>query len=750
MARHAAHRFRRAALAACLLAAAAARAQPVSPHAADPDASPRPGVTAAAPAASSASAPAGATTLAPVVVTGASPPTAAVAGWGDVPLAKAPLQATTIDAAQLRDAGATRLADLVRFDPSVAAAYDAEGYIDYFTVRGFVIDNRFNFRRDGLPINAETSIPLENKARVDVLKGLSGLRAGTSAPGGLVDLIVKRPLDRPLRSAFVEWRERGSVLGAVDLSQRLGAGDAFGVRLNAAVEHIDPIVRDARGDRNVLALAADWRAGPATLVEAEVETSHRSQPSVPGFSLLGPSVPAVPDPRINLNDQAWSLPVVFDATTASLRLTRQLAEGWRVVAHGMVQRLRTDDRIAFPFGCTDPNPPPDGTYFADRYCPDGTFDLYDFRSEGERRRSSAFELALRGRFATGGLGHDASLGVLQSNTHLRFGPQVFNFAGTGTVDGTAQVPAAPLPTAPATDRDERSTELALRDAIALGDRATLWLGARHTRLDRASDSTDPVNAPASTRYAQSFTTPFVAASFALAPGETAYASWGRGVESDVAPDLPRYVNRGQALPAARSRQVEIGLKGGGTDSEWALAAFDIRRPLYGDLGACDVDASCTRGLDGSQHHRGIEASLALRRGRWDGRAAVQWLHARTEGSADPALDGKRPTNVPASTLRLQAGYALAAITGLSVQGAATVESAREVLPDNSARIPGYARFDLGAKYETRHAGTTWTLRAGIDNVLDRRAWRESPYQFGHAYLFPMAPRTARLSLQADL
>jgi iron complex outermembrane receptor protein len=95
---------------------------------------------------------------------------------------------------------------LVRFDPGVGEAYDTEGYVDYFSVRGFVIDNRFNFRRDGLPINAETSIPLENKARVDVLKGLSGLQAGTSAPGGLVDLAVKRPLDAPLRSAFVEWR----------------------------------------------------------------------------------------------------------------------------------------------------------------------------------------------------------------------------------------------------------------------------------------------------------------------------------------------------------------------------------------------------------------------------------------------------------------------------------------------------------------------------------------------------------------
>ncbi|MEO8080663.1 MAG: TonB-dependent siderophore receptor, partial [Caldimonas sp.] len=624
------------------------------------------------------------------------------------------------------------------------------GYIDYFTVRGFVIDNRFNYRRDGLPINAETSIPLENKARVDVLKGLSGMQAGTSAPGGLVDLIVKRPLDAPLRSAFVEWRERGSVLGAVDLSQRFGVGDAFGLRVNAAAERIDPELRDARGQRNVLAAAGDWRLGTSTLVEAEVETSHRSQPSVPGFSLLGDRVPAVPDPRLSLNNQAWSLPVVFDATTASLRVTHKLGADWRVVAHAMTQRLRTDDRIAFPFGCSDPNPPPDGTYYPSSYCPDGSFDLYDFRSDDERRRNNAFDLSLHGRFATGAVSHDATAGALRTNTHLRFGPQVFNFAGTGNVDGTAQVPPAPLPTAPATNRDERSTELYLRDAVAFGERATLWLGLRHTRLERDSASNDPVNAPASTRYGQSFTTPFLAASYAFRPGQTVYASWGRGVESDVAPDLPRYANAGQPLPAATSRQIEVGLKGGGTDSEWGLAAFDIDRPLFGDLGACDVDASCTRGLDGRQRHRGVEASAALRRGRWDLRAGVQWLHARVEGTQDAALDGKRATNVPAFTLRLQAGYAVAALPGLTLQGAAAYESARAVVPDNSVGIPGWTRFDLGARYAVKHAGTTWTLRAGIDNLLDKRAWRESPYQFDHAYLFPLAPRTFRLSLQADL
>jgi len=687
------------------------------------------------------------TQLAPVTISGRAPPIAGVTGFGDAPLSKAPFQASVFTAEQLQDAGMQRLADLTRVDPALSDAYNSEGYIDYLTVRGFVLDNRYNFRRDGLPINAETSIPLDNKARIEVLKGTSGIQSGTSAPGGLVNYVVKRPIDMPLRSAALEWRQPGSVLGAVDLSQRFGTDAVFGLRLNAALARLDPQLRDARGDRNLFALAGEWRLGRDTLIEAEIERSHRSQPSQPAFSLLGNSVPAPTDPRINLNNQPWSLPVVFDSTTASLRLQERLGADWRFVAHAATQQLRTDDRVAFPFGCTDPNPPPDGTYYADRYCPNGTFDLYDFRSENERRRIDALDAGLHGRFETGPLSHQLSVGMLRSVVRNRVQPQAFNFAGTGNIDATAVTPPAPDATTPGTNRDERSTELYLRDAVTLTERLTTWLGLRHSRLDRQSVSTDGT---APTDYRQSFTTPWIAASYALTRDHLVYASWGQGVESEVAPNLPRFINRGQPLPALKSRQVEIGLKGASERMTWGVAAFDIFRPVFADVGTCDVDASCAHVRDGGARHRGVEATAELQAGSWLIDAGTQWLHARRDGSQDPALNGLKPTNVPAFTAKLQTTYSVGDLPGLSLIGGLVHESSRMVLPDNSASIPGYTRVDTGLRYETRSGGHAWTLRAGIDNLFDKRAWKESPYQFSHAYLFPLPARTFRLSVQVDL
>ena len=692
-------------------------------------------------------APATSQQLEPVTVTGRSTPSLNVGGWGDLPLNKTPVQASIVSAEQIKDSGAQRLSDLIGFDPAISDAYNAEGYYDFLSVRGFVIDNRFNYRRDGLPINAETAIPLDNKSRVEILKGTSGMQAGTSAPGGLVNFVVKRPTDAPLRSAGLEWRQAGSVTGAVDLSQRFGVGQAFGVRLNAAAAHLDPQTHSAEGNRNLFALAGDWRISADSLLEAEVETSHRSQPSVPGFSLLGNNVPSPSDPRINLNNQPWSLPVVFDANTASLRWQQRLGADWRFTAHLATQQLRTDDRVAFPFGCTDPNPAPNGTYYADRYCPNGSFDLYDFRSENERRRTDVVDLSLQGKLPTGPLLHAFTTGLQQSKVRNRFQQQAFNFVGTGNVDGSAITPPDPTLSDENTNRDERSTELYLRDAIAINERLTLWLGLRHTRLERDSVRTDGSRP---TSYAQSFTTPWLAASYAFAPEQLVYASWGTGVESEVAPNRARYTNRGEALPALKSRQVEVGLKGANERFEWNLALFDVKRPLFVDLGACKVDNSCTRQVDGQARHRGVEASGALREGAWTLQAGTQWLRARVEGSAAPSNNGLQPTNVPASTFKLQVSYAMPAVAGLVLQAKVARESRRMALPDNSASIPGYTRTDLAARYETRGSGTQWTWRAGIDNLFDQRAWREAPYQFGHAYLFPLAPRTLRLSVQVDV
>lgn len=670
---------------------------------------------------------------------GTAAPQADVSGFGDVPLRELPISATVIDSQQLQARGARRLADLTQFDASVTDAYNSAGYWDYLTVRGFVLDNRFNYRREGLPISAETSIPLDNKERIEILRGTSGIQAGTSAPGGLVNYVVKRPTEQDLRTVRIETTSRGSLLGAIDLGGRFGENRQFGYRINVASENLKPLTHNLDGNRNLFSLAADWRITRDSVLEFEIEQSRKTQPSQNGYSLLGSVLPAPVDPRINLNNQPWSQPSVFKALTGTVRFSQALNADWRWSAQIGQQRLKSDDRLAYAFGCGA-----EGNY--DRYCSDGTFDFYDFRSDNERRTLTAGSINLKGNVTTGSVRHELGFGLLQSRVRNRFDNQAYNYAGTGNIWGTAIVPPAPDATTPQTNRDERSTEFSVQDAIRWNDRFTTWLGARHTRLDRSSIGNDGSNP---TGYKQDVTTPWIAASYAIQPGLLAYASWGRGVESQVVPNrISQYSNAGQALPALRSRQWELGLKGGNDAFNWQLAWFDISRPLTNiDLctGLCEVRN------DGKAVHRGLEAGAQWNQGPWRVGGSVTLIDAKRRGStADPALNGQSPTNVPKQVLRAQTAYRFASVPGLEVAGQLSYEGRRNVLPDGSVTLPSWTRVDAVLRYDTklRGANASWTL--SVDNLFDRRYWKESPYQFGHVYLFPGAPRTLRLGLSVAL
>jgi iron complex outermembrane receptor protein len=682
-----------------------------------------------------------------ITVTGRAIPSA-LTGFGDVPAALAPMQAGVVGSAALADAGVRNLADLTRLEAGLSDAYNSEGYWSALSFRGYVLDARGNYRRDGLPIHAETWLPLANKERVELLAGTSGQQSGTSSPGGLVNLVVKRPAAQALLAVTLEARDdRGSAGAALDWSGRSGADGRFGWRLNAAASRLKADTPGAEGQSRVLALATEWRLAGGGLLEAEFEHAHRSQPSVPAMSLFGGRVPDPQRiaPRLNLNTQPWTQPVVFDGNTASLRWRQMLEGGWALVAHGAVQRLRTDDRVAFPFGCDDGA----GGYLADRFCPDGRYDLYDYRSDGEQRSVWAAEARAEGSVRVGGASQHVAFGAQRSRLAEALPDQAFNYSGQGQVGVDAALPAAPdLAPGSAVQRAEASTALFARARLALAALPDwqLWLGLRSTELKRRS-SRDGID------VSQRFTTPWLALQWAPTPNARFFASSGQGVESDVVPNRPQtYRNAGQVLPALRSRQGEIGWRFADNGLEAGLTAFDIRRPQAQDRCTAGApDPACVREVGSTARHRGVQAQAALRSGGWEARASAMLLRARIE-SAEAALAGTVPTNVPERSLKLGLTRELSGpLAGLSLGAALVHEGPRHVLPGQALTIPGWTRLDLLGRFEQRLGnGAVLLWRAGVDNATDERAWRESPYQFGHAWLFPLQPRSLRLSVEARL
>jgi iron complex outermembrane receptor protein len=78
-----------------------------------------------------------------------------------------PASITAIGRTQMQDLSIRSTTEAVRFDASVSDAYNAVGYAEQFSIRGFALDNNYSYRKDGFAIPGDTQIPLENKERIE-------------------------------------------------------------------------------------------------------------------------------------------------------------------------------------------------------------------------------------------------------------------------------------------------------------------------------------------------------------------------------------------------------------------------------------------------------------------------------------------------------------------------------------------------------------------------------------------------------
>ncbi len=670
-----------------------------------------------------------------------------VSGFGDVSARDLPFSTTIINQSTLQDIGARRVSDALHLDASVTDSYNSPAYWDILSVRGFTLDNRYNYRREGMPISAETMIPMDNKERIELLKGTSGIQAGTSAPGGLVNYVVKRAptnAEQTIRTMTLSYGEGNNKLAAADLGGRFGNVGEFGYRFNVAYEDLNPYIGDTKGHRNLVALAMDWRIQPGTVVDFEVEHSNRTQIGINAYSLLGDGtastavLPAPANPKRNFTRQPWSVPGVFEGTTGTIRLRQALNNGWIWTTQAGSQHLRTDDRLAYASGT--------GNYaITNMFDAQGYYDLYDWRSNNENRYADAVSSEVSGSTSLGGVTHDLSVNAMRTRmmTHTS-GSQQFDYVGLANIYTRQVDPTNSYTfTDTTTNLVEYSNELAIKDRVHLREHTSAWLGLRHIHIRRESIQSDGTEGTQDTR---NITTPWIGLSHKMTPTVTTYASYGEGVESAVTPNKTNYNNAGQPLPTLRSKQKEIGIKGQALQHSWQATAFDISRPTTSDASS---GGSITRKIDGQAHHQGVELQGSTTMiSRWTIGAGYTWLNAKREGSTvTPEVNGQRPINVPSYILRGAAEYRYSNLPGLRTGLRVSREGERNATELGEVTLPAWTTWGASAHYDTKVSdmATSWSLV--VDNLTNKRYWRESPMQYGHYYLYPGAPRTLRATVQ---
>jgi len=665
---------------------------------------------------------------------------AAVAGFDNAPLLDTPASVAVITEASLKDQQARLLSEVLKNGASVGDSYAPVGYYENFVIRGFALNPASSYKINGRTITGEQNVALENKQQVEVLKGLAGLQSGVSEPGGLVNYVSKRPEN--VRSVTVSTNEQGERYLATDIGGWLGTEQQVGVRINLAHEDIRSYVDHADGKRDFASLALDWNISPNALLQLNAEYQDREQRSVPGYQLLGGTeVPHHVSPKDLLAYQSWSNPVGIRSLNLDGLFEYRFNDAWKVSFSASRSRVVIDDYSTFAWGCYGAASCAN-TAVPNHFSAEGDYDISDYRSPDDTRRNEEAQAALNGQFDTGFLKHDLTFGTTAFRRLVDRRTSVNAYIGEGNIYQPSPVLEPYDGPLGHTYRrlDSRQYGLFASDRISFNEQWQTILGGRQVRLDEETYN----QAGATTRHTQrSVFLPQVALIYKPRPDTSLYASYSKGLS--LGGEAAWFSsNAEEVLPPTTSRQLEVGVKRDFQRLSLTAALFQITQDLQ--YNRPNDDGTITFVQQGKQKNVGLELSAnGHLTSDLQVSASVAAIRARVSGSGTDDYDGHQAINVPKLRASLHGDYSIPGVPGLALLGGVQYSASKYANREATVKVDDYAVFDVGGRYSTKVGDYATVLRLTVDNLFDKRYWRDVGESAGDGYLFLGAPRTARLS-----
>jgi iron complex outermembrane receptor protein len=654
-------------------------------------------------------------------VSGFKARTTQIGAFRDAEMLDVPMTINVIPRAVLDVQEAQGLFDALKNTAGVARSQVNGTAADNLSIRGVQTENRTSFRLNGgLPVNNLVEMPMENKERVEALKGSSALYYGFTSPAGVVNMVTKRARPEPVTSFTLSGNEFGQYIGHLDMGRTFGEADQFGARVNVAGGQVRNAIDKYDGDRQLFAAALDWRATPDLTFKADIEDIRRSAVEQASIGLNAAvnnviTLPSLPDPT-KLLSGPWAL-TSGNIVNAQGRVDYYLNPDWAVM--GEVGRAETN-RERRAFGQMQNYNVATGQ---------GTLRVGLTRGQSYVNQNGRTELA--GRFDTWVLDHEVMLGYM-INKRYQNGPsqQVVNLPQNlyNPVELAEPLLTANLTLSP---QDIQDKGVYVFDRIRIGSQWQVQVGVRHT---------DYTNKSISGTYAVTNNTPAYGLIWKPRADTSLYASYIEGLEEGGTAPLTTN-NPGQVLPPGISKQKEIGVRSEAIANLMLSAAY-----FTIDRASAYTNTQNFFVLDGRTEYKGFEYSATGQIGKyWGVYLSGMFLDAEQKNAQNTALIGKAPDNTPTQTHSLFVDWH-DFVPGAGLNAGAYYISKRFINNLEQGSIPAYTLFTAGGRYTVRNLiGKSTTFQVYVENLADKRHWSGA----GGGILAVGLPRTIKFSMKAD-
>ncbi|POY77224.1 TonB-dependent siderophore receptor [Pseudomonas amygdali pv. morsprunorum] len=612
-----------------------------------------------------------------------------------------PFSMTTYTKDAVKNQQARTLGDLIASDPSVRATNPAGGRYEQFTIRGFSLFNS-DVSYNGLyGILPTYTIDMEMAERVDILKGPSQLINGISprgSVGGGINVVPKRATDKPITELTTSYASKGQAGAAVDVARRFGEDDKFGIRFNGVKQSGDTEWDHQSVDRDMAVLGLDFR-GDRLRLSTDIGHTERDTDAPQERVQVGANakVPNANDVRDNYA-QSWSKARTKD-TFGAVNAEYDLSDS--VMLYGGVgARKSNHDFLRHAVSVTNDA---------------GDFSVQprDFTRDENVRTATA---GARSWFNTGPVSHEVNLAASYFYMDFENGGARYAAAPSNLYNPVdTPTPSNPTRADSKVYTENRFSGVALTDTLGLfDDRLLLTLGARWQRV-KVDDWTD--NVKGDTSYDEEKVSPSGGILYKVTDDLSVYANYMEGLsQGKIAPSTS--VNEDQIFPPFVSRQIEVGAKYDLGSYAFTASVFRIKQPAYETN-----TTSRVFGPNGKRRNDGVELTMfgePLKGFRLLG--GVMYIDSELTNTVNGTFDGNRAPATPEYNVNLGAEWDVPSVKGLTLTGRGIYTSSQYLDQANSKSIDSSERFDVGARYAFKVDQKDITLRANVENVMNKYYW----------------------------
>lgn len=600
-----------------------------------------------------------------------------------------PGQVAVIDEILIDEQRASTLGEVLRNDASVSAGGTSRNR-ERFSLRGFELSSSDGFLKDGRQHWSHYRQPIELLERVEVLKGPSGLLYGKSEPGGLVNMVSKKPTTQTQVSLSQDIGSNERSRTVLDVSGSLNEAETLRARTILAKENYSSWRTYGDGtkpqtDRFVGGLVMEYDITEDIMVSAHYDRT-KDEGSVDSGAYIVNGKPARGDKYIW--DAQWST-IDNDVENYGIDINAQITENVNVKAGYNRQDFERFDVESYP-----------------------KFNEYDagnviVHRGNDRSDNWVFDTAyldVTTDFALFGAENTLLVGA----NYLDYSYDRFMaFHDKTTITPGETVPKPGYRSSKKWPTNEYDTwGIYAQNMMTINDYWQVLAGVRYD--EKRSDE-----------LTESQVSPKFGVIFHPATNGSIYVQYSESFMPQGTVNDTDFINDGEELEAERGISYEVGTKWELFDKRLYLtgAVFDITLENV----RLDINDTINSGKkiatqDGEQVHRGAEVlaqgfvteELSLT-------ASAMYLDAEITESA--TLKGNRPADVPEFSASVWSSYKVQNNTHLNL--GLIYEGERYGDAANSFKKDGYARIDMGVSYKHQYDENLDIIaRFNVENLFD--------------------------------